>query len=117
MKKVIAVSFVVALLMSLVALAQDTMKKSDDMKQDTMKSEKAPKLSTISGKISEDGTTFVTDKDSKTWKIVNPEAVKGHEGHHVSLKAHVYPDKNEVHVMGVKMMAKAKDEMKEAPPK
>jgi hypothetical protein len=34
-----------------------------------------------------------------------PEAVKGHEGHHVTLKAHVYADKNEVHVMSLKMAA------------
>jgi hypothetical protein len=55
------------------------------------------------------GKTFTSDKDNKTWTIQNPEAVKGHEGHHVVLNAHVYPDKNEVHVMSLKM---AKDNMK-----
>lgn len=29
--------------------------------------------------------------------------VEGHEGHHVTLTAHVYADKNEVHVMSLKM--------------
>jgi hypothetical protein len=34
---------------------------------------------------SADGTMFVSDKDSKSWTISNPDAVKGHEGHHDAL--------------------------------
>jgi hypothetical protein len=30
--------------------------------------------------------------------------VKGHEGHHVELSAHVYADKGQIHVMSVKML-------------
>jgi hypothetical protein len=51
----------------------------------------------------DDGKTFVSDTDSKSWTITNPDAVKGHEGHHVTLTAHVYADKGEVHVMSLKM--------------
>jgi hypothetical protein len=87
--------FAFSLLMSVVAVAQDTMKK------DTM----STKAVSVTGKISDDGKTFVSDKDSKSWTIVNPEAVKGHEGHHVTLKAHVNADKNEVHVVSLKMAA------------
>jgi hypothetical protein len=38
--------------------------------------------------------------------------VKGHEGHHVSLSAHVYADKDQIHVMKVTMMKEktAKDD-------
>jgi hypothetical protein len=46
---------------------------------------------------------FVSDKDSKSWTINNPEAVKGHEGHHVTLTAQCNTDKSEVHVMSLKM--------------
>src|SRR5690242_8368697 len=60
-----------------------------------------PPLKTIAGKISEDGKTFTADKDSKEWTLKNPEDVKGHEGHHVKLSAHVYKDTNELHVMKV----------------
>jgi hypothetical protein len=67
------------------------------------------KLEHLKGTIGQDGTTFTADKDQKSWTIMNPEAVKGHEGHHVRLSAHVYPDKNQIHVMSVKM-AKAKKE-------
>jgi hypothetical protein len=73
------------------------------MQNDSMKSD-MPKTTDVKGKISQDGTKFVSDQDKKSWTIVNPEAVKGHEGHHVVLTAHVYPDKNEVHVMSLKMV-------------
>ena len=64
---------------------------------------KAGKLHHLKGKISDDGKTFTSTKDNKAWTISNPEAVKGHEGHDVSLSAHVYADKDEIHVMSVKM--------------
>jgi len=90
--------FALVLVMSAASVAQDT------MKQDSMKSDSSMKAPiNVTGKISEDGKSFVSDKDGKSWNIVNPEAVKGHEGHHVVLNAHVYPDKDEVHVMSLKM--------------
>jgi hypothetical protein len=67
------------------------------------KSAAKAKLHHIRGTIGQDGKTFTADKDNKSWTIVNPDAVQGHEGHHVILSAHVYPDKDQVHVMGVKM--------------
>jgi len=48
--------------------------------------------------------TFVSDKDKKSWDVANPEALKGHEGHHVEVSAHVYADKGQIHVMSVKML-------------
>jgi hypothetical protein len=104
MKKLMAVCFVLGLLSCGVAVGQDAMKQDNNMQANS-----APKPVNIKGKISDDGTTFVSDKDGKTWKIINPDAVKGHEGHHVILNAHVYADKGEVHVMSLKM---ASDTMK-----
>lgn len=101
MKKLMAVCLTIAMLSFGVALAQDTMK-NDNMKSDSMKGD--TKTHDVKGKISEDGKSFVADKDGKSWTITNPEAIKGHEGHHVVLTAHVYPDKMEVHVMSLKMM-------------
>jgi hypothetical protein len=97
MKKLLATLFALTLLTSLSLVAQDT------MKQDSMKSDASMKASHITGKISDDGKTFVSDKDGKSWTISNPDAVKGHEGHHVTLKAHVAADKNEVDVVSLKM--------------
>jgi hypothetical protein len=66
----------------------------------------AAPLEVIKGTIVADGDkiTFVADKDNKEWDIINPEAVKGHEGHHVQVSAHVYTDKNQIHVVSVRMM-------------
>jgi pentapeptide MXKDX repeat protein len=103
MKKLMAICFALSLLLCGLAVAQDS------MKQDSMKADTGSKAVKVTGKISDDGKSFVSDKDSKSWTIANPEAVKGHEGHHVVLTAHVYADKGEVHVMSLKM---AGDSMK-----
>ncbi len=105
MKKVTLLSFAFALMLSVVTFAQDT------MKNDNMKAEKMSKTAvSLEGKVGEDGKMFVGDKDSKSWKVSNPEALKGHEGHHVRVKAHVDADKDEIHVVSVKMLkSKMKD--------
>ena len=117
MKKLMLISFALTLVMSLLALAQEATKPGE-MKQETPKAEKAsPKAVSLSGKVSADGTTFV-DKDNKSWTVSNPEVLKGHEGHEVTLKAHEAAAKNEIHVVSVKMgkgemkESKTKDEMK-----
>jgi hypothetical protein len=110
MKKLLAICFAGSLLMLGAAWAQyaaqtDTMKKNDTM------SDTKSKATKVAGKISDDGKTFVSDSDSKTWAIENPDAVKGHEGHHVVLTAQVDADKSEVHVKSLKM-AKAAEAAK-----
>jgi hypothetical protein len=98
MKKLMTISFVLALLMYAGAVAQ-----YGTQQPDNSKSSMSMKTVSITGKISDDGKTFVSDKDSKSWTISNPDAVKGHEGHHVTLQAQVDADKNEVHVVSLKM--------------
>ena len=99
MRKLSNILFALSLLMSVIAVAQD------NMKQNTM----STKVVSVTGKIGDDGKTFVNDKDSKSWTITNPEAVKGHEGHHVVLKAHVNRDSNEVEVVSLKMAKASKE--------
>jgi hypothetical protein len=100
MKKLLTLCFALSLFLSTAAVAQNAMKQDNNMQADS-----GPKAINIKGKISADGTMFVADKDGKSWKIINPDAVKGHEGHHVILNAHVYTDKGEVHVMSLKMVS------------
>jgi|ERR1700722_2598078 hypothetical protein len=45
---------------------------------------------------------IVTDTDQKVLTVDNPDAVKGHEGHHVIVSGHVTGDK--IHVDSVKML-------------
>jgi hypothetical protein len=98
MKKLMIISFALTLLMSVVALAQ-----YGSQQPDTGKSGTSMKTVSITGTISDDGKMFVSDKDGKSWTISNPDAVKGHEGHHVILQAQVDADKSQVHVMSLKM--------------
>jgi hypothetical protein len=102
MKKLLVVVLGLAVVLSVSAFAQDNMGMG---KSDKDKAAAAP-LKTLKGTIKAEGDkyTFVTDKDKKSWDVVNPEALKGHEGHHVELKAHVYSDKGQIHVMNVKML-------------
>jgi len=114
MKQTIArVMVMCCLAFSLAAWAQSGSMGQDNMKNDNMKSDTmGKKAMSITGKISDDGKMFVSDKDSKSWTITNPEAVKGHEGHHVTVKAHVDASKGEIHVMSLKMVSAMKDNMK-----
>ena len=44
----------------------------------------------------------VTDNDQKVLNVENPDALKGHYGHHVAVTGHVDGDK--IHVDSVKML-------------
>ena len=44
----------------------------------------------------------VTDGDQRVLTIDNPDAIKGHEGHHVAVTGHVSGDK--IHVDSLKMI-------------
>ncbi len=108
MKKLLTLLMATCLACATVALAQDTMKSCDMGKASAAK---AP-LKTLKGTVKADGDklTFVNDADQKAWNVMNPETLKGHEGHHVRLSAHVYADKNSIHVMKVKMLKQASAE-------
>jgi hypothetical protein len=102
MRKLWILTLAVCVVFSMVAVAQD-MGKSCDMGK--TKAAAAP-LKTLKGTVKADGDkiTFVSDADQKSWDVMNPETLKGHEGHHVQLSAHVYADKGSIHVMSVKML-------------
>jgi hypothetical protein len=112
MKKLCVVSLAFAVILSMTAFAQYSSKEPAQKDQGAQ----AP-LKSIEGtvKVEGDKITFVADKDQKSWSLENPEALKGHEGHHVQVKAHVDADKGSIHIMEVKMLkgsATKKEEMK-----
>jgi len=110
MKKLLMLAVAVCLAFSTAALAQETGKSCDMGKTSSKMAAKAP-LKTLKGTVKAEGdkVTFVDDADQKSWDVMNPEKLKGHEGHHVQLKAHVYADKNSIHVMTVKMLGAEKE--------
>ena len=65
----------------------------------------------VKGTVSQDGKTLVGD-DGKSWTIANPDAVKGHEGHHVELKGSADAATNQIQVSSVKMLKGDKGSMK-----
>src|SRR5437660_2300190 len=44
----------------------------------------------------------VSDADQRVYSVENPDALKGHEGHHVAVTGHVSGDS--IHVESVKML-------------
>ncbi|MGA2021598.1 MAG: hypothetical protein ABSH02_13485 [Candidatus Sulfotelmatobacter sp.] len=107
MKKLMVGLLAVTFAMSLTALAQqDTMSQDHSMAQAQSDSGAQAPLMTLKGTVKTEGDKikFVNDKDGKSWDVMNPEELKGHEGHHVQLSAHVYADKNSIHIMSVKML-------------
>lgn len=106
MKKLMVCVLALTFAMSLTAFAQYN--QSQDNMAQTQADQGAAKapLMTLKGTVKADGDkyTFVNDKDGKSWDVMNPEELKGHEGHHVQLSAHVYSDKGQIHIMSVKML-------------
>jgi tricorn protease-like protein len=100
MKRLMVLAIALSMVTGVSAFAQDT------MKADNSKMAAAAALKTIKGTVKQDGDkiTFVTDKDSKAWDVMNQETLKDHVGHHVVLSARFYPDTNSIHVMTVKML-------------
>jgi hypothetical protein len=108
MKNLASILVILAVVIALTAFTQYG--NQGGMSQQTSTTEKAAtKVVTLSGKISDDGKTLVSDKDNKSWTISNPDAVKGHEGHEVKVKVHEDADKNEIHIVSVKMKSESKE--------
>ena len=107
MKKLLVLALAMIVMSSVASFAQGDM---PGMSKD--KPAAAAPLKSIKGTVKQDGDKimFVADKDMKSWDVMNPEALKDHVGHHVELSAHVYSDKNSIHVMNVKML-KSKSSM------
>jgi hypothetical protein len=100
MKKLLILALAVSVMFTVAGFAQDA-------SQDSGMAKAAPApLKNIKGTVRAGGDklTFVSDKDNKAWDVANPDALKGHEGHHVEVSAHVYADKGQIHVMSVKML-------------
>ena len=81
-----------------VALSQDTPNQAPKIRADTR-----ARLTTIMGTVLEDGDKLRFVTEQRAWKVDNPELLKGHEGHYVHAAAYIYPDKNLIHIIEVKI--------------
>ena len=64
----------------------------------------------LTGWVKDEGgkTVFVNDKDKQSWNIENMDAVKGHEGHHVKVKAKLNESDHSLNVEKLTMLRKGK---------
>jgi hypothetical protein len=129
MKKLLGLTLVLILALPVIALAQDPAAPAGSQSSqqpgsaqtgtpssqtgaqgnDTMG--QSGKSGNVKGTVSQDGKTLVGD-DGKSWTIANPDAVKGHEGHHVELKGSADSSTNQIQVSSVKMLKGEKGSMK-----
>ena len=115
MKRVLTFVFAFLMAASISLVAQDTDKKTDKAEKKEAKAAAKDKSMTLTGWIKDqDGKTmFVNDKDKQAWNISNMDAVKGHEGHHVKIRAKLNESDHSVDVEKVTMLRKSKQTAEE----
>ena len=116
MKKLMLWMFAFVLTCSLGAFAQDPAN-SPNAKAEKQEADASAqgKATTVTGwvKTKAGKTVFVNDKDKQSWNIENMDAVKGHEGHHVKVKAKLDEADHSLSVEKLTMMRKGKQTAEE----
>lgn len=122
MKRLITLLFAFVMAASISMLAQEpaanpsgTDKKTDKAEKKEAKAAAKDKSMSLTGWVKEqDGkTVFINDKDKQAWNIENMDAVKGHEGHHVKVKAKLNESDHSVNVEKLTMLRKSKQTAEE----
>ncbi|HMC31371.1 MAG TPA: hypothetical protein VKL99_11100 [Candidatus Angelobacter sp.] len=131
MKRLLTLLFAFLITASLSLAAQEPAGKDQSQSGDkkVQKAEKKEAKAAAKGKdmmltgwVRDQGgkTVFENDKDKQTWDISNPDVVKGHEGHHVKVKAKLDESNHALTVDKLTMMRKGKqagEEQKKEEPK
>ena len=121
MKRLLTLLFAFVITASLSMLAQEPAanpagdKKVDKAEKKEAKAAAKDKSMSLTGWVKEqDGkTVFINDKDKQAWNIENMDAVKGHEGHHVKVKAKLNEADHSVNVEKLSMLGKSKQTAEE----
>ena len=118
MKRLLTLLFAFVITASLSLLAQEPAsnpggtgdKKVDKAEKKEAKAAEKGKAMSLTGWVKDqDGkTVFINDKDKQAWNISNLDAVKGHEGHHVKVKAKLNEADHSLDVEKLTMLAKSK---------
>ena len=118
MKRVLTLLFAFLLTTSMALVAQtdnsgnankQDKKVAKAEKKEANASEKGKSMSLTGWIKTEEGKpVFVNDKDKASWTISNPDAVQGHDGHHVKVKAKLNESDHSVNIEKLTMMRKSK---------
>jgi hypothetical protein len=122
MKRLLTLLFAFAITASLSLAAQEPAanpgagdkKVAKAEKKEAKAAEKGKSMSLTGWIKDQDGKTmFINDKDKQAWNISNMDAVKGHEGHHVKVKAKLNEGDHSVNVEKLSMLRKSKQTAEE----
>lgn len=121
MKRLLTLLFAFVITASLSMLAQEPAanpggdKKVDKAEKKEAKAAEKGKAMSLTGWVKDqDGKTmFINDKDKQSWSIENMDAVKGHEGHHVKVKAKLNEADHSLNVEKLTMLSKSKQTAEE----
>ena len=109
MRKVLVLCLAICFAFALTALAFDDMGKSttvngwvSDSKCGAKGANAGAEACTKKCLAAGEKVVIVTDKDQKVLIVDNPEALKGHEGHHIAVTGHM--SKDSIHVDSAKMI-------------
>ena len=100
MKKMMFVPIAVALLLCASAAAQQNSRSGEVRTQNTETATIGKRAVTLSGRITNDGKTFVS-VDQDQWTVSNPDALAGQQGHSISVKCQLSTDQTSIHVLSV----------------
>ncbi|HSK43248.1 MAG TPA: hypothetical protein VLA83_05095 [Candidatus Binatia bacterium] len=121
MKRLLTLLFALVITASLSAMAQEPAanpggdKKVEKAEKKEAKAAEKGKSMSLTGWVKDqDGKTmFINDKDKQAWSIENMDAVKGHEGHHVKVKAKLNEADHSMNVEKLSMLSKSKQTAEE----
>ncbi|HWG39995.1 MAG TPA: hypothetical protein VN658_05565 [Candidatus Acidoferrales bacterium] len=122
MKRLLTLLFAFVITASLSMLAQEPAANPGGADKKAAKAEKKEAKAAEKGKTmsltgwvkDQDGkTVFINDKDKQAWNIENTDAVKGHEGHHVKVRAKLNEADHSLNVEKLSMLRKGKQTAEE----
>ena len=128
MKRLLTLAFAFLVTCSITVFAQSTSDAAQTDNQAAKTDKKVQKAEKKEAKAAEKGkamsltgwvkdqdgkTVFVNDKDKQSWNIENPDTVKGHEGHHVKVKAKLNESDHSMNIEKMTMMRKGKQTAEE----
>jgi len=96
-------SFAVILSISGISAAQNAAASGDQGRQSLSQQRVAKKIISISGELSDDGKSVLSESDGEIWTVTNPDRVKGHAGQQVVLRGQAGGGENTIHVFSVKV--------------
>jgi hypothetical protein len=100
MKKWLFTLLAVSFFMPVAGLAQHSSKAAETTPAGTTRALVRQKAVTISGQVSHEGKTFVSE-EGDIWSVSKPSILAGHQGQQVSVKCQVHSENNEIYVLSV----------------